>query len=373
MAKAALPLISLTDGERAALEVVWLDREASRIRLADRLGVSRMQASNIVRGLVDKGLITDLPQRDGGRGQPVRLLGMADDAVSAIGVKIWRTRLEFGTLNCAGQIERPQQVRLEAFTVTAVAEAANTYIRETQKRGRCGPLVGVGFAFPGYFTGSKSMTQAYFPEWNDLDVGAALQPYFEQPVLVENDGACAAWGERLLGAAKTLDDFLFLDINYGVGGGVVIGGKLVRGAHGNAGVFGVPFPVGTVRPSGQDLMDTMRAAGLMVDDLPDLGLFPVADHPVIGRWIERAAEQLRPALGVLAGAFDPQAVIVGGAAPPEIIQALVRALDNGEFCAATHRFIPVPTLAASEVGPSVGVAGAAALALGRALFPRRTV
>jgi predicted NBD/HSP70 family sugar kinase len=362
---------NLTQSERAALELIWLKGETNRIAVSDHLAVSRMQATNIARSLIEKTLVVEVPVREGGRGQPSRALTMAADAAFTLGVKIWRTRLEVGLLASSGKIAAIEQIRLDQFTVDSVAEATRTYL-ETMGRShpeRLERLVGIGFSFPGYFIDARHMTQAYFSDWDGLDIAAALKPYFSTPVLVENDGACAAWGERLLGSGARFDDFLFIDINYGVGGGVVMGGRLIRGARGNAGMFGVPFPVGTVRPSGQDLMDRMRANGIAIDDLPDLDAYRLTDHPQIDAWISRAADQLRPALSVLAGAFDPQAIIVGGASST-IAQALVARIDTEAFCEATRAFLPVPTLLASGVPVGAAAAGAAALAMGRVLFPR---
>lgn len=365
--------LQLNSTERAALQIIWLDREASRIMLADRLGISRTQVTNVVRALAEKGLVADAPNRDGARGQPVRTVTMTPGGAFAIGVKVWRSRIEIGLLNTGGTVDKVETIALDAFTVPALAAATRAYRKDIVRRHRgiARRIVGIGFSFPGYFNRAGLMTQAYFPQWDNLDIAHALQPEFDVPVLVENDGACAAWGERLLGAAKGFANFLFVDVNYGLGGGVVIGGRLMRGAHRNAGVFGVPFPVGTVRPSGQDLMDTMHAAGMVVDDLPDLHRFSLEGNAVIDGWIARAADQLRPALGVLAGAFDPEAIIVGGAIPPAITEALVRQLDTPEFCAATRPFLPIPVLRTSEIRSSAGMAGAAALALGDALFPVR--
>lgn len=366
--------LHLNATERAALQLIWLEQEASRIMLADRLGMSRAQATNIVRALMEKGLVAEAPNRDGGRGQPVRRVTMAEDGAFAIGVKVWRSRIEIGLLNSGGKVEKVETLALDEFTVAGLVAATQAYRKAVTRRHQplAQRIVGVGFSFPGYFNHSGEITQAYFPQWDNLDIASVLQPEFDIPVLVENDGACAAWGEHLLGAAKGFGNFLFLDVNYGVGGGVVIGRRLLRGAHGNAGVFGVPFPVGTVRPSGQDLMDTLRDAGFTVNDLPDMHLVPEEAQPVIEQWIERAADQLQPALGVLAGAFDPEAIVIGGAIPPHIIEALVTRLDTQEFCAATRKFLPVPLLRHSTMGTAAGMAGAAALALGGALFPTRT-
>lgn len=58
------------------------------------------------------------------------------------------------------------------------------------------------------------------------------------PVLLENDGNAAAWGEYVAGCGRRADPFVLLTLGSGVGGGVIVNGKLVTGAHGVAGELG---------------------------------------------------------------------------------------------------------------------------------------
>ena len=74
--------------------------------------------------------------------------------------------------------------------------------------------------------------------WRDLDLRTELESRIGLPVVVENDANAAAWGEFRYGAGEDVDDLLLVTVGTGVGGGVVLDGRLHRGAFGVGGEIG---------------------------------------------------------------------------------------------------------------------------------------
>ena len=74
--------------------------------------------------------------------------------------------------------------------------------------------------------------------WRDLDLRAELEARVDLPVVVENDANAAAWGEFRFGAGEDVDDLLLITVGTGVGGGVVLDGRLHRGGFGVGGEVG---------------------------------------------------------------------------------------------------------------------------------------
>jgi glucokinase len=72
----------------------------------------------------------------------------------------------------------------------------------------------------------------------ELPVRAELHHRLGVPIQVDNDATCAAWAERLLGAGAGRPHMILVTLGTGIGGGIVVDGRLVRGAHGFAGEFG---------------------------------------------------------------------------------------------------------------------------------------
>lgn len=364
-------LASLSKSEKQALRQIWTDGASTRGALALGLGVSKMQATTLSRSLAEKGFVEEEAIRDGSRGQPTRSITLLPDAAYSVGVNIWRSSLEAGVLDASGKLRALVRIPFSDFSVDTIAKLVQRYLKKELPRAGVSreKVCGIGIALPGYRASDSTMTQAYFPSWDRKNLGEEFQTHFELPVVVERNSLCAAWGERLLGVCSRIDNYLFVHISYGVGGGVVLNGKLIRGQNGNAGVLGVPFPVGTPRPSGQDLLDTMNSNGLQVDDLHDLDRYDVLEHDCMNQWFDRAAQQLQQPLNIFAGVLDPEAIVIGGRLPQKMVQTLVDRISGDGFCRTTREFLPVPALIPSELCDTGGVAGAAALALSEALFP----
>src|SRR5262245_30762799 len=74
--------------------------------------------------------------------------------------------------------------------------------------------------------------------WRDAPIGEVVSRAVGVPVVVDNDCSAGAYGESRLGAGRAVPDMLYLGIGTGIGGGLILGGKLYRGAHGFAGEVG---------------------------------------------------------------------------------------------------------------------------------------
>src|SRR5918996_1827167 len=81
------------------------------------------------------------------------------------------------------------------------------------------------------------------PGWEGLELRQELGRSFRCPVLVENEVRLSVLAERWQGAAQGIDDAVYIQIGVGIGGGILIGGELYRGADGAAGEIGyLPYP-----------------------------------------------------------------------------------------------------------------------------------
>ncbi|WP_169336704.1 ROK family transcriptional regulator [Woodsholea maritima] len=355
----------LTENERLALDAIRRQGGLTRAGIAQTLGITRAHATNVTRELAAKELIEEEPQLQGAKGQPTRLIRLRPQATYAIGATFTQNYIEIGLIDWAGQLKLRQTHPLSQPSPKALSEAISAFsdmavakLRVSKKR-----LCGIGLSVPGDFIEDRRIINAvYFPNLAGVDLTLAMSEALNRPVCIENDSTSAAWGETLLGAGKTLKSFLFLHIGHGIGGGLVINGRLFRGHHGNAGAFGAPYPdLNAPRPSGADLLRTLQAQGYPVEDFEDLkALDPTSDAALI-KWLDRASAQLTPMLSVLARAFDPEAIIIGGRLPLPLVHGLISRIENGGFCAHDNGVLPLPRLIASELGDAGGVIGAGAL------------
>lgn len=195
--------------------------------------------------MVERGQTT-LP--GGGRGRPTRTLWAHPDGplVAAGGIfhETWRIEIcELGgaVLDAVGE---PHDRDRETVLRT-VAGALSVMFRRYGNR-----LRGIAIAAPGIVSGTR-LVQAPNLGWNDVEL-AALRPagavVADVPFLADNDANDTAVGERARGAAVGADNALVIFMDSGVGGALIDGGRIMRGAHGMSGEFGhLPFGSRRVR------------------------------------------------------------------------------------------------------------------------------
>lgn len=109
-------------------------------------------------------------------------------------------------------------------------------------------LAGIGIGVPGIIDMETGMVRESpnLPGWVDYPVRAEIEKRLGTRVILENDANVAALGEKWLGAARDLPDMAMLTLGTGVGGGLVLGGRIWHGMNGMAGEFGHT----TVEPEG---------------------------------------------------------------------------------------------------------------------------
>lgn len=364
------PLFCLQDSEKSVLRSIWAEGPIPRIDIGERTGLGSATVTRITRELVRRGLVQESVRRNGRRGKPARPVMLRQRGAFAYGVYFSHSYMDAGLVDLTGRLIAQERLTFDQATPSLIVRAARIGLtRLTARAGvELARVVGAGFALPGDFGDSgKLKAHAYFPALWDCDVMAAFSESMPIPVFVENDGAAAAAGERVNGIGRSIQTFVFIHIGHGVGGGLVLNGRLFRGHHGNSGLMGGLFPLNAPRPSGQDLIETLQAAGYSVPDFNALDDPTVINSPAMRKWTARAARQLGQALSVAGRLVDPEAIILGGRMPPKILNALYSALDvKGAFAASQS--LPHPTVLASELGPDGGLIGAASVCMLKTFF-----
>ena len=242
--------------------------------------------------------------------------------------------------------------------------------------------IGISVAVPGLVEeASGTVVVAPNLDWHGIPVADELRQRLGLPVLVENESNLAALAEHWTGAAVGIDDFVCVFGEVGVGGGVVLGGRLFRGTHGFGGEFGHV----SVDPNGRrcacgslGCVETLvgqesiaAAAGISTDgamqSLTDELVRRAEDGStqVIGA-LNDAGRWLGIALASTFNVLDLQAVVLGGCfgpLAPWLVDDVRRTLEERSLAARSGSFVVVP----SAFGDGAAVRGAAALSLRRAL------
>lgn len=304
------------------------------------------------------------------------------------GIDVGGTKIAGAVVDEKGVVIDEHRVTSPASDSVAIEDAIAELVTELASRH---DITAVGIGAAGYVDAGRAVVM-FAPNiaWRDEDLGGEIHRRVGLPVLVENDANAAAWGEFSFGAAEDADDMLMVTVGTGVGGGLVLGGHLYRGAFGAAAEIGhlrvVPGGrlcgcgnLGCIEMygSGSALVKSARAAahlpeaaslleraggdvqridGPMITTAAQAGdLFALAQLAELGRWLGEAIASLTAVL-------DPGVVVIGGGVSEagDLLLDPVRTAFAGELTGRGHR--PVLEIRAASLGNSAGVIGAADLA-----------
>jgi predicted NBD/HSP70 family sugar kinase len=217
----------------------------SRADLARKLGLNRSSSGQIVAELTQSGLVRDVegPPPVGlarTAGRPGILLELVPDAAVFVGMEIGVEHISTVTIDLAGrrlgQRKRPFETagaRIEEAVELAVELALGEMDRSTVAQCR-----GVGVSAPVHVRADGRVTVAPLIGWRDPPLARIVEAALpvSVPVMIENDANALAIGDSYKHGPSGVT--LFLLMESGIGGGILIDGKLFRGGHGLSGEIG---------------------------------------------------------------------------------------------------------------------------------------
>lgn len=226
----------------------------SRLELAERTGLTPQAVSKITARLREEGFAAEAGRRASTGGKPRTVLRLVPEAGHAVGVHLDRDELRVVLVDLDGAVvgERRSELDLGAgaeAVLAVVGDAVEGVVREglgafpgAEGSAEAGSLLGVGVALPGPLDHVRGVLHRVtgFPEWAGFPLRDALGERLGVPVVVDKDTNAAALG---LSAGGERDEgeggsFAYLHLGTGLGAGLVIGGRVHRGARTGAGEFG---------------------------------------------------------------------------------------------------------------------------------------
>jgi predicted NBD/HSP70 family sugar kinase len=297
-----------------------------------------------VTALIADGLVSEtMLKQNGGRGRPSVAVSLAPDGGSAIGIDFGFRHVRGVIADLAHNILAHEEVELGAdYEVGAGIEAALRIVGRLKKK--CGrsdrDLLGIGLGLPCP-TGLDGMAtrSAMIPRWSGVDVRRLLAGRIRIPLVVENESRLAARGERVWGAARGIDDFVYLKLHSGVGGAIACNGAFIVGRTGGAGELGHISldPAGPVcRCGNRGCLETYAGIPAVLAETrpiyPDISLQRLLalfrnNDPAIVRVMSDTARKVAQAAAMLCNAVNPELVVIGGSlsAAGEPFMARIRA------------------------------------------------
>ncbi|MEA3054852.1 MAG: glucokinase [Actinomycetota bacterium] len=292
--------------------------------------------------------------------------------MTTIGVDVGGTKVLGVVVDGAGSVVASHRVSTPSGG-DAVVEAMVGVIAALRRER--GDVVAVGAGVPGLVDRDGVLRFApNLPGVVELPVGRLLRDATRLPVTVDNDNTCALWGEHLAGAARDAADVVLVGLGTGIGGGLLLDGRLVRGAHGFAGEIGhmvvarggIPCVCGRNGcweryASGTALGRMAREAGIG-ERGEDVTAAAIGGDAAALALFDEFADWFAVGLVNLVHALDvSRCVIAGGLVEAgEVLLDAVRRAFAARLVAPDHR--PPDDIVGATLGERAGAIGAALLA-----------
>jgi glucokinase len=309
----------------------------------------------------------------------------------ALGIDIGGTKVAGGVVAPDGTVLATARRATPGSSVVETEDAIAAVV-EVLARGHDGPLVGVGVGAAGWFdrTGDTVLFSPHLA-WRHSALRKDLTTRLQRPMWVGNDADAAAWAEYRYGAARGADLALMITLGTGIGGGIVMGGRLQRGSHGVAGEWGHMRVVPDGRlcacgnrgcweqyASGTALGQTARevarsspaAAALLlerVDGDPDrltgehVATAAAEGDPLALELLAEVGSWLGQGIADLSAVLDPEVVVIGGGVSVLGEMLLGPARERLERALPGRGFRPGPRVVGARLGAQAGMVGAADL------------
>ncbi|GGU35874.1 ROK family transcriptional regulator [Nocardioides albus] len=363
------------------LHLLGRSAPVSRAELAQRTGLSRSTVSSIVQELLASEQIVEttgaaLPR---GGGRPPSLLTVNGAPGTLVAVDIGHRHVRVAVADLAAKPLAEHEIRLDADnspieTIDRAAAMVRECLVEAGVDPRTDRILGVGMGIPGPVDPhSGIVVSPILANWIDLAPGQEMARRLGMPVHVENDANLGALAEFVHGAARDVDDVIYVKASSGIGAGLILAGKLFRGVTGIAGEIGhVRFEEnGPICRCGNrgclekafggsrlvELLQPAYAEALSVERLLELAL---EGDIRVNRILDDAGRAVGRVLADLCNHLNPALIVVGDTMRDS--ESFVLGIKD-----SIDRFTQPDTAAAlevvpSELGENAGVMGALVIA-----------
>jgi predicted NBD/HSP70 family sugar kinase/biotin operon repressor len=371
-----------------ALAVLQRRGVASQADIVRETGLSRTTVSSLVAGLLEEGVVVEradavrqAPSPGGGR--PPTLLSLEPSSGGFVGIDFGREVVRVAVADRAGELlvdGRSARLEVALEAQKALAAAGELVAALLEEAGlRADRVIGAGVAVsapvssdaPGFASG------VIFPAWAEINVAGLLAERLGVPVDLDNDANLGALAEATFGAGRGRRNLFYVMLSEGIGGGVIIDGRIYTGQSGASGELGhiVVNPDGQVcRCGNRGCLATIAGGAALTTALrqthgPEVTLDQLielsgAADPGAIRLIADAGSALGRVLAAVCSLLDPELVIIGGEVAPAgepLLESIRASLDRWISPASGHKY---PVLA-GELGAKAEVLGAIALAMSR--------
>ncbi len=243
------------------------------------------------------------------------------------GFDIGGTQIKYGLIDRDGRLVQKGRVRSPESMAEILAVLEETWTG--LKKRAPGPVRSCGFGIAGFYSlkERKILQSPNYPGLNGYPILPALRKFIDVPVRIGNDANMAAFGEFRHGAGRGARSLVLLTVGTGIGGGIILDGKVWEGEGGYAGELGHI----TVNPDGETCgcgrrgcLETEASAPRLVrnfqalsgrteiTDSKDVYVLAKSGDPAALESFRKLAYWLGIGIGIIITALNPEKVLIGG-------------------------------------------------------------
>ncbi|MGL9730759.1 ROK family glucokinase [Enterococcus sp. DIV0756] len=295
-----------------------------------------------------------------------------------IGIDIGGTTIKLALIDVYGQIHKKWQIPTNItengrnIPTDIVRSIQQTMLEQNDQQAE---IIGIGIGVPGPISpDGQIVVRAVNLGWEDMPLKSAIEKELDIPVVLLNDANAAALGEMWKGAARGKSNLVFVTLGTGVGGGIILNGKVINGVHSSGGEIGhIPIYSQEQRTCGcgnTNCLETFASANGLVKTMRNLMEENQENLSAVDifTWIEAGNQKAMNALTItvnylgqaIAGIMntvDAEEVVIGGGlsgAGDALLIPLKEKIDQFIFPAIRGNY----NVSKAQLGNDAGIYGA---------------
>lgn len=369
------------------LHLIRSGKANTRPSLAALTGLARSTVAQRVDALIAEGLIYEAGDGPSSGGRPPTILAFNRHAGVMLVADLGATHSRIAVVDLEGTVlvEFSSDLDIEQGPQTVLSWVMDRFEELLAQSGHeTSQVRGVGIGVPGpvEFAAGRTVAPPIMPGWDGFSIPDLISTRFPVPVLVDNDVNIMALGEYSADPRNEVQDLLFVKVGTGIGAGIVVGGRVHRGAQGTAGDIGhirlADHPDVTCRCGNRGCVEAIAGGAALARQLSGLG-FPAsnsrdvvalvrAGNPSAVRLVRESGRLLGEVLAGIVNFFNPTVIVIGGdvAAADEPLLAGIREVVYQRSTALATRHLEIRH---NVLEDRAGITGAAVMVADYILAP----